>query len=208
RRRRQRGRGGAGSGLRGRVRAAARRGSMIEGVTTPSTAGWWLASFLVALTAQRFGEFVISARNEKRLRSLGAREHARGHFPLLLLVHVLFPVCLVAEFLLLGVRPGRLWPLWLALCVVAQALRLASIRALGERWHVRIWVVPGMPLVRHGPYRWLRHPNYLAVVIELVAAPLMFGAWRTAAGISALNLVALGIRIRAEQRALGSSATA
>ena len=176
---------------------------MIAGGAKPPIELLWLALFLAALTAQRVSELAISARNEKRLQAIGAREHAAGHFPLLLLVHVLFPIALVCEVILLGTRPGRLWPLWLALCLAAQALRFASMRALGERWHVRIWVVPGLPPVRHGPYRWLRHPNYLAVVIELVAAPMIFGAWRTAVGVSALNLVALAIRIRAEEQALG-----
>jgi methyltransferase len=176
-----------------------------HGATLPGVVPW-LGAFLIVLSAQRLGELALSARHEKRLRALGAREHAAGHFPLLLLVHVLFPLGLVAEVWLLGARPGRLWPLWLGVCVAAQALRWASMRALGERWHVRIWVVPGMPPVRHGPYRWTRHPNYLAVVVELIAAPLMFGAWRTALGISALNLLALGVRIRAEERALAGGA--
>ena len=119
---------------------------------------------------------------------------------------LLFPIALACEVLLLGARPWPSWPLWLGFWVGTQALRFAAIRSLGDRWHVRIWVVPGMPLVRDGPYRWLRHPNYLAVVVELIAAPLMFGAWRTALGISALNLVALAIRIRAEEQALDGAA--
>ena len=123
-----------------------------------------------------------------------------------MLVHVLFPLALIAEVLGLGVRPPGAWPLWLALFLAAQVLRVAAIRALGERWHVRIWVVPGMPLVRRGPYRFLRHPNYLVVVLELLAAPMMFGAWRTALAISALNLAALAIRIPAEERALAAAA--
>lgn len=163
-----------------------------------------LVLFLVALAVQRVGELLRSARNERRLAARGAREHAAGHFPLLVLVHALLPVLLVTEVLVLGARPGRTWPLWLAVWLAAQALRYAAVRALGERWTVRIWVLPGEPLVRRGPYRFLRHPNYVAVVLELLAAPLMFGAWRTALVVSALDLVALAWRIRAEERALGS----
>lgn len=170
--------------------------------TTPPLPG--LVLFLVVLAAQRIGELVHSARNERCLRARGAREHAAGHFPLLVLVHVLFPVLLVGEVLGLGARPGPLWPLWLSVWLAAQALRYAAVRALGERWSVRIWVVPGEPLVRRGPYRFLRHPNYLAVVLELIAAPLAFGAWRTALVVSAIDLVALALRIRAEERALGA----
>jgi methyltransferase len=165
----------------------------------------WVVVFVALLTLQRLGELAVSGRNEVRLRALGAREHARGHFPLLVLVHVLFPLCLLGEVLGLGARPWPAWPLWLGLFLAAQVLRVAAIRTLGERWHVRIWVVPGLPPVRTGPYRFVRHPNYVAVVVELLAAPLIFGAWRTALAVSALNAVALAIRIRAEERALAGA---
>ena len=164
--------------------------------------GWALVLFLAVLGAQRAGELMLSARHVKRLGARGAKEYGSGHFPLLIGIHVLFPVSLAAEVFALGARPGRLWPVWLGFWLAAQALRYAAVRALGERWTVRIWVLPDMPLVRRGPYRFLRHPNYLAVVIELIAAPLMFGAWRTAIAITAFNLFALRIRIRAEENAL------
>lgn len=163
---------------------------------------WQLALFLAVLAAQRVSELCLSAVNTKRLEARGAREYGSRHFPLIVLVHALFPLCLVAEVVALGARPGRLWALWLVLWLGAQALRYAAIRSLGERWSVRILVLPGEPLVRRGPYRFIRHPNYLAVIVELLAAPLMFGAWRTAAAISLLDLVALGTRIRAEEVAL------
>ena len=165
----------------------------------------WLALFIFALAAQRIGELRISSAHEARLRARGGREAAAGHFPLLVVVHSLYAVCLVAEVVGLRAHPGRLWPVWLTLCIAAQGLRWASMRALGDRWTVRIWVVPGEPLVTRGPYRFLRHPNYLAVMVELIAGPLVFGAWRTAGLISALNLVALGIRIPAERRALSEA---
>lgn len=161
-----------------------------------------LAAFLVVLAVQRASELVHSARNTRRLVARGAREFGGRHYPLIVTVHVLFPLCLVAEVVVLGARPGSLWPVWLGLWLAAQALRYAAIRALGERWSVRILVLPGEPLVRRGPYRFLPHPNYLAVAVELLAAPLMFGAWRTAIAISLLDLVALWIRIRAEDPAL------
>jgi methyltransferase len=122
---------------------------------------------------------------------------------LLVLVHVLLPLGMLGEVLGLSARPGSAWPLWLALLLGAQALRLWTMRTLGTYWTTRIWVVPGMTRIRSGPYRFVRHPNYVAVVVEVAAAPLLFGAWRTALGVSVLNLVALAIRIRAEERALG-----
>ena len=169
--------------------------------------GLGLGLFLVALAVQRTAELVHSARNVARLRERGARSFGAAHFPLIVLVHVLFPACVVAEVLWLGARPGPAWPAWLGLVVAAQALRFATMRALGERWTVGIWVLPGEPLVRRGPYRLLPHPAYLAVVLELLGAPMMFGAWRTAIGIGALDLVALRIRVGAEERALLGAGT-
>jgi methyltransferase len=161
-----------------------------------------LAVFLAVIVAQRLGELWRSARNRRRLEARGAQEHGAGHFPLLVLVHVLYPLLLAAEVLWLGTRPSPTWPLWLGLWLGAQGLRYAAIHALGDHWNVRILVVPGARLVERGPYRWLRHPNYVAVVVELLSGSLLFGAWRTALVISALNAIALSIRIRAENRAL------
>lgn len=163
---------------------------------------WIVAIFIAVVAAQRVGELILSARNARRVRTLGAREFGATHFPLLVAVHTLFLVSLACEVWFRGARPGAAWPVWLALWLGAQALRYAAIRALGDRWNVRILVVPGAPLVQSGPYRFFRHPNYVAVVIELVAASMLFGAWRTAIGISALNAIALRIRIRAEDAAL------
>lgn len=162
-----------------------------------------LAVYLVVLAVQRVAELVHSAHNERRLRARGAIEHGAGHFPWIVALHALYPVVLAVEVLALGARPGPAWPLWLLLWLVAQALRYAAVATLGERWTVRIWVLPDAPLVRRGPYRWLRHPNYVAVILELVAAPMMFGAWRTALVVSVLNLLALRARIRQEESALG-----
>jgi methyltransferase len=161
-----------------------------------------LVAFLLVLVAQRVGELIVSARNARRLLAHGAREQGQGHYPLLVLLHALFPLALVAEMLALDARPGGLAPLWLALWLAAQGLRYAAMRALGEHWTTRVLVLPGAPLVRRGPYRWLRHPNYLAVVIEFIAAPLMLGAWRTALTFSFANLLILRVRIRCEERAL------
>jgi methyltransferase len=151
------------------------------------------------------GELMLSARNSRRLLARGAREHGREHYPWLIALHALFPVALVVEVIVLGARPNVLAPLWLALWLGAQGMRYAAIRALGERWTTRVLVLPGAPLVHRGPYRWLRHPNYLAVVIELIAAPLIFGAWRTALVFSLANLPLLRVRIRCEEHALATA---
>jgi methyltransferase len=165
-----------------------------------------LTAFLAVLAIERGIELGISARNARALAARGGREHGRGHFPWFVALHVAYPLALAAEVLALGARPDASWPLWLALFLAAQALRIAAIRALGPYWNVRIWVVQGMERVRRGPYRWLAHPNYLAVAIELLAGPLLFGAWRTALLVSAANLALLRVRLRAEDAALAAAA--
>jgi methyltransferase len=162
-----------------------------------------LAAFLLFLVLERALELWMSARNSRRLFARGAREHGREHFPLLVALHTAFPLALVAEVLWLGARPGQLAAAWAALWAIAQVLRWTAMRSLGERWNTRVIVLPGAPLVTSGPYRWLRHPNYVAVAIELLAGPLAFGAWRTALLFSIANLLALRVRIRCEDRALG-----
>jgi len=164
-----------------------------------------LGAYLAVLALQRAGELLLSARNLGRLRARGAVEYGAGHFPLFVLLHGAYPVALVLE-VLAGARAGPAWPLWLGLWLAAQALRITAIGTLGERWNVRIVVLPGEPPVERGIYRWLPHPNYVAVALEFVAAPLMFGAWRTALGGSLLNAVAMAVRIPAEERALRRAA--
>ena len=141
-----------------------------------SSANGWLAVYLVVLAFQRIGELVLSARHARALRVRGGREHGAAHFPRIVLVHALFPLLLGFEVIGLGTQPGPAWPAWLALWLTAQALRYAAVLALGERWTVRIWVLPGEPLVTRGVYRWLRHPNYVAVVLERFLAAGDIGA--------------------------------
>ena len=162
----------------------------------------WFAVFLALVIAQRILELAISRRNARSSFARGGLEYGTAHFPWLVAVHVLFVAGMAGEVVLLGTRPGVLWPLWLGLWLAAQALRYAAMRALGPRWNVRIIVVPGLPRVRSGPYRFIDHPNYAAVVTELLVGPLVFGAWRTALVVSVLNAMALRTRIRAESAAL------
>lgn len=161
-----------------------------------------LALFLIVVLVERTLELTISARHARALKARGAREYGAGHFPLFVFIHALFPIGVVMEVFLLGARPGSLWPLWLVLFFGALSLRFAAVHALGVFWNVRVIVLPGSELVRRGPYRFLRHPAYVAVTIELLAAPLLFGAWRTALGVAVLNAFALFIRIRVEESAL------
>jgi methyltransferase len=162
----------------------------------------WLAAFLAFLIVQRISELVLSARNARRMRARGAREYGREHYPWLVVLHTLFPIALAVEVLLLGARPGAWAALWLTVWVIAQVLRYSAILALGEHWNTRVLAVPGGALVNRGIYRRLRHPNYVAVVLELLSSPLFFGAWRTAIVFSLANLALLRFRIRCEEHAL------
>jgi len=112
------------------------------------------------------------------------------------------PLALMVEVVWGHARPPRFWPAPLAALVLAGTLRLWSIAALGELWTTRVLVPPGTRRVRRGPYRWLAHPSYVAAAVELAAAPLMFGAWRTALLLSLANLPLVMARVRAESHAL------
>ena len=160
-----------------------------------------LAACLALLAASRVVELARGARAGRALRARGAREYGRAHWPWMVALHAAFPLALVAEVAWLGARPPRAWPLWLALALAAQALRVAAMRALGARWTARLWVLPGETLVRRGPYRFVRHPSYLAAALELLALPLVFGAWRTALAFTLLDAGVLAVRIRAEAEA-------
>lgn len=160
---------------------------------------------VVGLTAvERLVELVVSARNARWSFERGGVESGRGHFPAMVLLHTALLVACAAEPLVAD-RPFVPWLGWpaLALVVGSQALRWWCIGTLGRRWNTRVVVVPGLPLVARGPYRLLRHPNYVAVVVEGIALPLVHTAWVTAVVFTVLNAVLLlRFRIPAEERAL------
>jgi len=163
---------------------------------------------LIAATAcERLAELRISRRNLRRALQMGGREVGFGHYPPMVVLHTGLLVACVAEPWLLG-RPFLPWlgfPM-LAVALASQALRWWCIATLGPRWNTRVVVVPGAPLVRTGPYRWFDHPNYLAVVAEGIALPLVHTAWVTALAFTALNAVLLWVRVRVEVDALAATA--
>lgn len=160
---------------------------------------------LAAVGVQRLLELRLARRNTARAREQGAVELGRGHLPFMVALHVALLAGCVAEVWALGrpFRPALGLPM-LGLLGVAQALRMASMRALGPRWSTRVLVVPGAPLVDTGIYAVWRHPNYAAVAVEGVALPLVHGAWVTALLFTALNVPLLALRIRCEERALAT----
>ncbi|MYV97175.1 isoprenylcysteine carboxylmethyltransferase family protein, partial [Streptomyces sp. SID3343] len=170
---------------------------------------WYFA--LVGLVAlERVAELVVSRRNLAWSMARGAVESGRGHYPPMVVLHVGLLVACVLE-VAFGDRPflpGLGWTM-VALVVAAQALRWWCITALGPHWNTRVVVVPGLPLVRRGPYRLtrLRHPNYVAVAVEGFALPLVHGAWVTALAFTALNAALMIVRIRCESAALATAAS-
>lgn len=153
---------------------------------------------LALVTLQRLAELALAGRNTRRLLARGGVESGQEHYPILVGLHAAW---LVGLWWTAWDRPADLR--WLALYVVLQAFRVWTILSLGERWTTRIIALPGEPLVRRGPYRFLPHPNYAVVTAEIAVLPLVFHLWIYAAVFSVLNASILWIRIRAEERALG-----
>ena len=152
---------------------------------------------LAVVTLERLAELALARRNTRRLMARGAVESGESHYPLLVGLHAAW---LAGLWLMAWDRPANL--VLLALYGVALAFRIWTMASLGERWTTRIITLPGAPRVRRGPYRFMPHPNYVVVVVEIALLPLMFGLVAYAVVFSLLNASALWVRIRAEEAAL------
>lgn len=159
---------------------------------------------LIALVVlQRLAELQVAKRNQRRLEARGAVEIGRGHYPAMVLLHTAFLISCLAEPWLLD-RPfvPALAAAMIGVLLLASVLRVWAIRSLGGRWTTRVLVLEGAAPVAGGPYRYVSHPNYLAVVLEIAALPLVHTAWITAAVFTVLNVLMLTVRIRVEERGL------
>jgi methyltransferase len=152
---------------------------------------------LLLVTAQRLIELDIARRHTRVLLARGAYEVGAGHYPLIVAVHTAW----LASLWLTALEQPIDW-LLVGLYALLQCLRLWVLATLGERWTTRIIVLPGAPLVRRGPYRLIRHPNYVVVIGEIAVLPLAFGLVWIALIFSLLNAAVLAIRIKSEQAAL------
>ena len=166
-------------------------------------------SLLVLLVAaERLAELVTARHNAAWSRRRGGTEYGRRHYPVMVVLHTGLLAGCVAE--VWAARrpfvPALGWPMLVAV-VAAQALRWWCVTTLGPRWNTRVIVVPGLPLVTTGPYRLLNHPNYVAVVVEGLALPLVHGAWLTATAFALGNLPLLAVRVRCENGALTAGRT-
>ena len=160
-------------------------------------------TLLAVIAVERVAELVVSQRHAAALLRRGGVEYGAGHFPVMVALHVgLLAGCVIEPLALhRPFIPALAWPM-LVVVVAANSLRWWCIATLGQRWTARVIVVPGLPLVRSGPYRWFAHPNYVAVVVEGAALPLVGSAWITACTFTVLNAALLTVRLRCETRAL------
>jgi methyltransferase len=161
---------------------------------------------ILAVGVERLAELIVSKRNARWAFAQGGKEFGRSHYPAMVCIHVGLLLGCVVEVWALH-RPFLAWLGWpmLVLVALSQALRWWCVTTLGRRWNTLVIVVPEAPLVHRGPYRWLHHPNYVAVVVEGVALPLVHTAWLTAACFTLANALVLAVRIRVENAALGYS---
>jgi methyltransferase len=164
-------------------------------------------ALLAVIAVERLAELVVSQRHASESLRRGGVEAGQGHFPVMVALHTALlvgclvePLALHREFI-----PALAWPM-LVVVVAANTLRWWCIATLGPRWSARVIVMPGMPLVKAGPYRWFAHPNYVAVIAEGVALPLVGSAWITACVFTVLNAALLTVRVRCETRALAAAA--
>jgi methyltransferase len=157
----------------------------------------------VLVGLERVAELVVSRRNLAWSLARGGVESGRGHYPVMVVLHSGLLVGMLVEAWVRrpDVSAALAWSM-LVLVVLAQALRWWCITTLGPRWNTRVVVVPGLPLVRTGPYRFLAHPNYVAVVVEGLALPLVHEAWITAVLFTIANAALLSVRLSVENRAL------
>jgi len=159
---------------------------------------------IIGLTAiERLVEVRVSLKNAAWSFAQGGQEYGKGHFPAMVVLHTLFLIACPLEVWLLDrpFIPALGWSM-IGLAIGTQVLRWWCISTLGQRWNTRVIIVPNLPRVTKGPYRWISHPNYVAVVLEGIALPLIHSAWLTAIGFSVLNAALLWVRIRCENEAL------
>lgn len=164
----------------------------------------WYVVLVVLVGFERVAELVVSLRNASWSFAQGGVESGRGHYPFMVALHTgLLAGCLV-EAAHRPFVPALGWTM-LVIVLLSQGLRWWCITVLGRQWNTRVIVVPGLRLVARGPYRWMHHPNYVAVVAEGIALPLVHTAWVTAVVFTVLNIPLLAIRIRSEEAALNAA---
>ena len=160
---------------------------------------------IVAVAIERIIELVVSKRNLRWSFAQGGIEYGRSHYKYMVALHVFLLGGALAEVWIVrpNLNPALSWIMF-TLAMASQALRWWCIASLGKRWNTLVVIIPDMPVSRRGPYKWFKHPNYLAVIIEGFALPLVGSAWRTALIFTILNVGVLTVRLRSENAALAT----
>lgn len=160
----------------------------------------------ILLVFQRLIEVYIAKKNEKWMKEQGAREVGRNHYKYIVMLHVFFLFAVAVEAILRGFTLSFIWSVMLFVFLLAQGLRVWTISSLGRFWNTKIIVLQDADVVRKGPYRFLKHPNYVIVALEILSLPLIFSSYFTAIVFTVLNAVLLlRVRIPAEEKALKES---
>lgn len=165
----------------------------------------FFAALYIFLIMQRVLELLWARKNERIVKAKGAVEYDRVGYKYIVLLHVLFFISLLFEKILFHREPNQFWYLFLAVFMCAQLLRYWAIYSLGYFWNTKILVIPGAKLVDKGPYIYLNHPNYLAVIIELAIIPVIFSCYYTSLFFTILNILVIKRRIKIEETALKKS---
>lgn len=158
--------------------------------------------FLAIIITQRFIELFIAKRNEKWMKANGAIEVGQEHYKYIVLLHFLFFISFLIEVSHYDNNISPIWPAFLALFALTQILRVWCMKSLGRFWNTKILIMPNVAVISSGPYKYIKHPNYLVVALELFIIPLFFQAYITAFTFSLLNTVMMLIRIPSEEKAL------
>ncbi|PLS16295.1 hypothetical protein CVD28_17625 [Bacillus sp. M6-12] len=153
---------------------------------------------------QRFAELFIAKRNEKWMKQQGAIEFGTSHYRWMVAMHIGYFLSLIMEVSYLDTDLSPIWGLWLAIFLAAQAGRVWALSSLGRYWNTKIIVLPGANVVIKGPYKFIKHPNYLIVATEIIVMALLFNAFITAVLFTCLNIMMMRVRIPEEERALKS----
>lgn len=166
----------------------------------------WLILLFTLVAMQRLWELEISRRNQRWIKEQGGYEVGKEHYPIIVGIHLLFFAGILVESYFFHATPPFWWPIPFVVFIAAQGLRYWCIKTLGRYWNTRIWVIPGHPPKKTGPYRVIRHPNYLVVMVEILVFPLIFGAYITSISLSIVNtLVLVLLRVPMEELALNES---
>lgn len=162
----------------------------------------FLTILMLIVITQRLIELLVAKENEKWIVQQGGYEVGASHYPLMILLHSSFFIIFILEVILFERTLSPLWGFFLILFLLAQVGRFWCLFSLGKFWNTKIMILPNVNVVKKGPYKFLRHPNYLIVALELLTLPLLFNAYFTAIIFTLLNIWMLSIRIPIEEKAL------